>query len=123
MTGIFGLLGVLIGGFLDYLFTAVLDRKRGNAEARVLTIYEYEKFCDQLRKYVAGFIEHKDLMEYYYNQYSERKSEIKAKQLIYLSKKQQKIVNEIDDHEWKMLVDKRISELFTQIQNAMKKLK
>ena len=123
ITGIFGLLGVLTGGFLNYFITVALDHKKGNAEAKALTICEYEKLCDQLRKYTADFISHDELMDYYYNQYSERKSEIKAKQLMYFSKRQRKIVDNINDREWKMLEDENIPQLFKQLQNAMEKLK
>lgn len=62
-------------------------------------------------------------MNYYYNHYSERKSEIKAKQLMYFSKKQRKIVDDIDNHVWKMLEDENILQLFKQLQSVMEKLK
>lgn len=123
ITGIIGLLGVLVGGFLNYFITVALDYKKGNEEVKILTICEYEKLCDQLRKYNTDRISHDDLMNYYYNHYSERKSEIKAKQLMYFSKKQRKIVDDIDNHVWKMLEDENILQLFKQLQSVMEKLK
>ncbi|OUO25993.1 hypothetical protein [Eubacterium sp. An3] len=123
ITGIIGLLGVLVGGFLNYFITVALDYKKGNEEAKILTICEYEKLCDQLRKYNTDRISHDDLMNYYYNHYSERKAEIKAKQLMYFSKKQRKIVDDIDNHVWKMLEDENILQLFKQLQSVMEKLK
>lgn len=123
ITGAFTLLGVFLGAIINLVTSLLLDKKRGKSEAIALTLCEYEKLCNEMRKYIAEFIGFNDLQNYYFQIYSEREAELKAKQMLYLSKRKRKLIGCINNYIWKLMEEEKIQDLHFQLQNDMEKLK
>ena len=121
-TGIFTLLGVLLGAIINLAVSQILDKKRGKAEAIALTLCEYEKLCNEMRKCIAEIIDINDLRNYYYQIYSEKEAELKAKQRMYLKETKQEFIEYINNYIWKLMENEEIQKLHFQLQQDMKKI-
>lgn len=118
VTGVFTLLGVIIGVLIDF----ILDSQRMKKEVKTLTIIEYEKLCEEIRKYIAGFISQEDLKDYYYEKHRDKIPELKAKQQIYLSRKQKKTVRDMEVYSWQLLEEGETHKLFDKLQKDINRL-
>lgn len=123
ITGIFTLLGVFLGAVINFVISQVIDNKREKSETIALTLCEYEKLCNEMRKYIAEFIELNDLLNYYYQTYSEKEAELKAKQMLYLPKRKRVLIRHINNYIWKLMEEEKIQDLHFQLQDDMEKLK
>ena len=123
ITGVFTLLGVFLGAIINFVISQILDNKRGKAETIALTLCEYEKLCNEMRKYTAEFIGFNDLLEYYYQIYSVKEAELKAKQMIYLPKAKRDLIRRINLYIDKLIAEEKIQDLYFQLESDMEKLK
>lgn len=118
VSGIFTLLGVLMGAFINCSW----ENRRKRGEVRKLTLIEYEKLCEEIREYISDHITYEELKNYYYKNYCEKNSELKAIQRMYFSSKKKQLIGDMENYIWLLLEQEEIQKLFDKLQKDMNKI-